>query len=330
MNPGFTARIAIIGLTCGAAVALAWQFQRTDGRSHSLIPLEIGMAAGLVLFAFGFRLLRNRRLIQNIPTSKIRSMAMGLVEVKGRATDPVNLQAPFSGEPCVYYKVQVDEYKRSGDHSRWVNVFSRNTDDLPFNLSDETGCTSVRPQGAEILLDVTFSFENRGRGVPSKVVWFLKERNFSIDGFAGMEKNLRFTERVIRPGQDLYVMGECRSEKDRLSGAARDRVLEALRTAKSDPERMKTFDKDRDGTISAEEWEEARSGITREAVGALEVEGTCLMKPASSGGVFIISDKDEKNLTGRFGWGAFGGVFGGIALFGVCLFLLLRATGRIP
>jgi hypothetical protein len=106
--------------------------------------------------------------------------------------------------------------------------------------------------------------------------------------------------------------------------------LDALRTAKADPERMKAFDKDGDGKVSGEEWDEARGKIAGEAMGGMQVEGTCLMKPASSGTAFIVTDKHEKNLARRYGWGAFLCVFGGIALFGVCLFLLLRAMGPIP
>jgi len=42
-----------------------------------------GAVAGPAFFAGGFRDLRLKRLIQNTPTSRIRSAAMGLVEVNG-------------------------------------------------------------------------------------------------------------------------------------------------------------------------------------------------------------------------------------------------------
>ncbi len=327
MTPGTTARVCLVGCACGVALALAVHFHRADRHGDNPAPLFIGLAVGLVLSGVGFRYLRKRRLVQNIPTSKIRSMAMGLVEVKGKAMGPAAFEAPFSGEPCVYYDVRVEEYRKGKDSSRWVQVFTRNTNDLPFNVSDETGHTSVRPEGAEILLSETFSFRNQGRGVPSKVEWYLMEKGFSIHGFVGLEKNLRFSERVIRPGQELYVIGECRTEKDRLRGDTRTRELNALRAAKADPERMRTFDKDGDGKVSGEEWDEARTKITREAMGAPDIEGTCVMKPTSSGGAFVITDKQETNLARRYGWAAFGCVFGGIGLFGVCLFFLLRALG---
>ena len=53
--------------------------------------------AGPVLLFCGFRALRLHRLIDNTPTVKVRSMAMGLVEVKGRIEERSRLTAPFSG-----------------------------------------------------------------------------------------------------------------------------------------------------------------------------------------------------------------------------------------
>ena len=48
-----------------------------------LIYSAIGFVAGLVFFLKGFGWLKRKRLIENIPTSTIRSLAMGLVEIYG-------------------------------------------------------------------------------------------------------------------------------------------------------------------------------------------------------------------------------------------------------
>jgi len=51
---------------------------------------------GLVSFFFAFKILLYYRLINDTPTSKIRSMAMGFVEVKGKVKTKEILKSPFS------------------------------------------------------------------------------------------------------------------------------------------------------------------------------------------------------------------------------------------
>ena len=63
----------------------------------------IGFFAGLFLFWKGFSWLKQKRLIENIPTSKIRSIAMGLVEIYGEVvpTQEKILKSPFTNKDCV-------------------------------------------------------------------------------------------------------------------------------------------------------------------------------------------------------------------------------------
>ncbi len=58
---------------------------------------------GVSWFFEGIALLRIKRVIENLPTSKILSMPMGLVEVKGKAKWKEKLYSPISETPCVYY-----------------------------------------------------------------------------------------------------------------------------------------------------------------------------------------------------------------------------------
>ncbi|MDD5086676.1 MAG: hypothetical protein PHV16_02895, partial [Candidatus Nanoarchaeia archaeon] len=60
-------------------------------------------AAGVFLFWEGIKTLKHKRLIENIPTSKIRSLAMGLVEIYGEVVPAYKevLKSPFSNKDCV-------------------------------------------------------------------------------------------------------------------------------------------------------------------------------------------------------------------------------------
>jgi len=100
---------------------------------HALdLPLFASLAfiAGPVLFARSFRDFRTQRLIQNTPTSRIRSMPMGLVEVQGGVVPRSTVMAPFSNRPCAYWEVDISTETRRG---QW-HVVHRNHSGHPFFL----------------------------------------------------------------------------------------------------------------------------------------------------------------------------------------------------
>ena len=71
------------------------------------ILATISLCAGPILFLRSFHTFRLKRLIQNTPTMRIRSMAMGLVEINGAITAKSVSSAPFSGRPCAFWEVDV-------------------------------------------------------------------------------------------------------------------------------------------------------------------------------------------------------------------------------
>ena len=70
---------------------------------HYLFSSLLTVGGGAVFF-YGFNRMKRFQLMNDTPTSKIRSMAMGLVEIKGKASAKKYLNAPFSRDECVYYK----------------------------------------------------------------------------------------------------------------------------------------------------------------------------------------------------------------------------------
>jgi threonine/homoserine/homoserine lactone efflux protein len=64
-------------------------YSRNDGVALAFV----GVFAGVYLFYRGFRFLQRKRLILNTPASKIRSAAMGLVEINGLAVGPYTMLA---------------------------------------------------------------------------------------------------------------------------------------------------------------------------------------------------------------------------------------------
>jgi len=115
------------------------------------------IGAGCYFIYKGFKQLHKFQLISDIPRSKIRSIAMGLVEVHGNIEAKDTIITPFSKSKCVFYKYIVKEYKvyRINDKTiyKW-DVVSNGQESVGFWAKDETGKIYVDPKKAEFNINV--------------------------------------------------------------------------------------------------------------------------------------------------------------------------------
>ena len=75
-------------------------------------PVWMGIGAALAAggpwaFYQGFKAMRVQQLIRNTPTARVRSMAIGLVEVNGAVIPRSRTLAPFSGRSCAWWQVEI-------------------------------------------------------------------------------------------------------------------------------------------------------------------------------------------------------------------------------
>jgi len=189
----------------------------SDGRI--VIYAAVGFFAGIVSFAKGLSSLRLKRLIENTPTSKVRAAAIGLVEVCGEAVPcGGKLSSPFSGKDCIYYKYTIEEYRRSGKHSRWVTV-KKGDKRLRFYVQDDTGRILVSPDEASIEIPVDDEYQSGSGQDPSACILnFLDANGINHEGFFGWNKTMRFREYFIAPGDSVYVMGTAENDLSRKRG----------------------------------------------------------------------------------------------------------------
>jgi hypothetical protein len=139
----------------------------------------IGMGAGLYLFVQGFIWLNQKRLIENIPTSTVRSLAMGLVEVHGAVVTTKTLISPLTKKKCVYFKYKIEHRVRTKNGSHWSTT-RLDVDYLPFYLRDKTGVVLIQPTGATVEVK------------RDKIV---------------QHGSVRYSEWLIAPKDTVYVMG---------------------------------------------------------------------------------------------------------------------------
>jgi hypothetical protein len=166
----------------------------------------VGAVAGVYLFIRGFRLLQRKRLIMDTPTAKVRSAALGLVEVSGLACGPYTMVAPITAKPCYYYRTQAWKYEQRGKSKEWVKVADESLH-LPFYLDDNTGRVLVNPQGAELDIHRDFqqefsnSFFSTAPEVPQNVAGFLARHGIATD------YKIKVEEYCIKPKNALFVLG---------------------------------------------------------------------------------------------------------------------------
>lgn len=180
----------------------------------------VGMGFGVFSFFRGFRHLRNKRLMENTPTSKCRSVAMGLAEVAGTAQGGLKMPSLIGNIPCYCSQVLIERYEKRGKNSSWVKVHE-NMQGVIFQVQDETGRVKVDPRGAELdipveieystdagigsLLGLTLSRMHEAKVssamVPSLFVNYCGRQGVSFHG------RMRFFERNICAGDPVYVLG---------------------------------------------------------------------------------------------------------------------------
>lgn len=165
-----------------------------------------GTVAGIYLFCHGFFLLQRKRLIMNTPASKIRSAAMGRVELSGLANGPYTLTAPITGMPCYYYRTLVWQWKQSGKNSAWVKEADESLH-VPFYLEDETGRVLVNPQGADLDIHRDFHDEFSASIFSSNLDIPATISNFLLAHGASSDKRTKIEEYCIKPKNALFILG---------------------------------------------------------------------------------------------------------------------------
>jgi hypothetical protein len=117
------------------------------GTQHPYLGAFILLVMGSLCFLGGFQNYRKYRILADAPRAHVRSMPMGLVHLRGKATgDP--LISPLTGTRCFAYVCNIQSYvkTRSGGKTKWEwQTVSGDDDIMPFYLDDGTGRVQVIP-----------------------------------------------------------------------------------------------------------------------------------------------------------------------------------------
>ncbi len=202
----------------------------------------IFLVIGLALMYAGTSRFTLYRKIQDTPTSKVRSAALGLVELSGKAICLEGIESPVSRARCVYWELR-GQYYQSGKNGGWKDLFSKKSS-RSFYLEDETGKMLILPEGAEIDIPPDLSstgyltqsgFLGMKRSVlDPKVLSYLEtdpEAKTRFESHSSYE--LRIIESFIAEGDPLFVFGDAMpggmssfgGHEDLLVRLGRDKVM---------------------------------------------------------------------------------------------------------
>ena len=272
------------------------------------LQLTVAVLAILAAVAlwFSWDRLARARLIEDTPTSKIRSAPQGFVELIGstKADQPL-LRAPLSSKPCLWYDVLVERWQKSGKSYSWHKVRSERSD-FSFYIDDGTGRCHVHPDGA----DVTPVHRD---------IWFADgpDAYFPTGTRAGSSlfltgQKYRYRERRIHENDLLYAIGLFQTVYPKpQSVLVEDQMVELLAEWKSHQlSLLQRFDADGDGQISETEWQEARREAASQAHAYVlenydHEPAHMLSRPPGRSQHYILASSDPRTLARSYrisGW----------------------------
>jgi len=272
------------------------------------IAAVVGFGAGLFWFIKGFRVFREYRVLADTPEIPIRSVAMGLVEIHGKAKGLQTVPSPVTKTPCFFYKVDIERWVTDKNGGHWSHAATQ-AEGTRFYLEDASGKVLVDAHGAEYDLIQTAKRET-GRGFGGSLGrLFGGSQDPTLATGSGVSDAdlLNYAQAVISTGRGSFS----------LSGGS---LLSGLRMGSAHRYRLCEY------CILPEQ--------------SYDVAGTCIENPdaqdehdrnmivkGQNEPTFVISWRSEKELKSRLRNRAALHILGGAALSVVCLAVLLFRFG---
>lgn len=179
------------------------------------------LAGGLVVGYVGWRARGTGARIDETGTTRVSDIGRGRVAVTGRVRPVSNggtVRSPIGQTKVVAYRTLVQEYRSGNSETggHWEQLYNR-SDAVPFLVDDGTGTVRVDPPP-----DATQRFEWQQMMVqpdekPPPAIRSFVERAGEVDKSSGhslgplsVGPRRRYSEGVLAPGENVYVLGTAR------------------------------------------------------------------------------------------------------------------------
>jgi hypothetical protein len=204
------------------------------------VPTAIGAAAlvvGLAFLAYGAAGARDAVRVARATATSPAGLdgAERRIRVTGRAAevDDETLPAPFGGDPCLCVEYDVSEYRSQGNGQSWVTIDGGEAG-VVFRVDDGGTGVRVDPAAATFSLDVDEKVTlDAGEEPPERVRGFIDavdavdeaETGYEIGPLTvGDDPRRRYTQRALRPGDEVTVVGDSAAFPDAPVGEVKSRI----------------------------------------------------------------------------------------------------------
>lgn len=161
-------------------------------------------------------IIRTLRKLPNKPYSGLKTNTF--TKVTGKALAIENpLIAPYSNRPCVFYKIQIQQNKKSGKNNYWKTIVNEEKVQS-FLLERNSDYVLVEPKEnpknykSYLVIDKKTTSGTFNKPTPA-FLKVLEKYNIKNEGYFGQNKSLRYTEAVIEIGEEITVAGIAKWKK---------------------------------------------------------------------------------------------------------------------
>ena len=271
-------------------------------------------AAAAYSFWYAFKAWAKNRVIEDTPTSRVRSAAQGYVEISGLSVLPPDChnKAPLTKIPCAWWRYKIEERRHSGRSRSWFTI-QGDTSTEPFLLDDGTGQCLIDPRGAEVFPGASNVWYGASEWPEVRIPDGTGILGRLADAL--LTDKYRYTEYRLQAHEHVYAIGAFRS----LGGAGTEDTETAaaglLHDWKKDQAALLArFDTNHDGTLSAAEWEQARAAARRQVLDGraadLRPPSVNVLGDPMDGRAFLLAASDGETLARRFRRRAAAGIGG--------------------
>ena len=321
----------------------------TNNDGDLIMGAAIGTVMGIVWFVKGFQELKIKRTIQNIPTSKINTGAVGTnVEIKGNiiAEKEKLVTAPISGRECALYHLEIQQERRRKNSTYWQTIDQFYSHE-GFYIDDQSGATAlVLVGGAKIKREGQtnniYINSNNFDEIPLTLRKALTKNQKKIKRFKLKKTSWLFSSKYrvlewrFKPNEEVYVLGHAESGL-RLQKIKKPRLkyfLKARKAIQKDKKLKARYDANRDGTLDHNELERGAQMLAQRLSDKYSKEKleelipkTKLIFKKKKPHPFIISNRPEGELVKHMGRWSVVKIWGGPVLTMACVFYLYTVFG---
>jgi hypothetical protein len=279
------------------------------------VAIVVGFGAGLVWFFKGFRVYREYRVVADTPEIPIRSIAMGLAQIHGKAKGPQTVPSPVTKTPCFFYKVDIERWVRDKDGGHWSHV-ATDAEGVRFYLEDATGKVLVDAHGAEYDLIQTVKRET-GQGVVTssgRLFGGTRDSSLTTGSWVSDSDLLNYAVSAVSTAHTTFSL----DPGSLLSGLGRGSL--SLGLGSEHRYRLSEY------CIIPEHWYDV-TGTCSENPNPQDEHDRNMIVKGQNEPTFLISWRSEKEIESTLRKRAALHIFGGAALSVACLAILLVRLG---